>query len=73
MGRHATLDAALTLVDGCVLEVWAVEAEDVRLARVLDDEQPGLAARDLVHLACCPRRNVSEVLTFDRALAAAMR
>lgn len=73
VGRHATLDAALTLVGGCVLEVWAVEAEDVRLARALDDEHPGLAARDLVHLACCLRRNVSEVLTFDRALAAAMR
>ncbi len=72
VGRRATLDAALTLVDGSVMEVWAVQAEDVHLARALDDEHPGLAARDLVHLACCLRRNVSEVLTFDRALAAVM-
>lgn len=72
VGRQRTLDAALTLVSGCVVDVWAVEAEDVYLARALDGEHPGLAARDLIHVACCRRRSVSEVLTFDRAFGAVM-
>lgn len=72
-GRGATLDAAFTLVEGCVDEVWPIEAGDVRLARALDGDHPGLGARDLIHLACCRRRGVTDVITFDRALAAAAR
>lgn len=69
--RQATLDAALTLVAGCVDETWSVEEADVRLARALDGEHPGLSARDLVHLACCLRRDVRRIMTYDRGLAAA--
>jgi hypothetical protein len=69
--RIATLDAALTLVDSCIDTVWPVEAEDVRLARALADTESGLGARDLLHLACCRRRGVADVKTFDRPLAAA--
>lgn len=72
VGRHATLDAALTLVAGCADDVWSIEAQDVHLARALDSEHPGLGARDLVHLACCRRRGITDVMTFDRALAAAV-
>lgn len=68
VGRTSTLDAALTLVAGTVTDVWPVEEEDVRLARALEGDHPTLAARDLVHLACCHRRHVSDVMTFDRAL-----
>ncbi len=31
----------------------------------------GLGARDLIHLACCRRRNATAIQTFDRGLAAA--
>jgi uncharacterized protein len=72
VGRQTTLDAALALVSGCVDEVWPVEAEDVNLARALDTQHPGLAARDLIHVACCRRRRVGDVMTFDRGLAAVM-
>jgi uncharacterized protein len=72
VGRGATLDAALTLVAGCVDDVWSIEPADVHLARALDGEHAGLPARDLVHIACCYRRDVTTVLTFDRGLAAAM-
>lgn len=72
VGRGATLDAANTLVAGCTDEVWSVEAVDVHLARALHTEHPGLGARDLIHVACCRRRGVTDVMTFDRALAAAM-
>ena len=72
VGRQPTLDAALALVAGCVDEVWPVEADDVHLARALDTEHPGLAARDLIHVACCRRRRVGDAMTFDRGFAAAM-
>lgn len=71
VGRLQTLDSALALVDACFADVWAVEAADVRFARLLVETHTGLGARDLLHLACCRRREVSSVRTFDRALAAA--
>lgn len=71
VGREETLDAALALIDGCVQTIWPVEARDVRLARALANEHAGLGARDLIHLACCTRRDASGVMTFDRGLAAA--
>ncbi|MFH1764840.1 MAG: type II toxin-antitoxin system VapC family toxin [Gemmatimonadota bacterium] len=71
VGREATLDAALALAQGRLAQVWPVEAEDVILARTLVDRHPGLGARDLLHLACCHRREVRRVKTFDRGLAAA--
>lgn len=62
--------AALDLVRGRA-EVLALEGADVLLARDLRHEHPGLAARDLVHLAFCRRRDIEQLHTFDRALAAA--
>lgn len=73
VNRVGTLDAALTLVDGCVREVWSVEEEDVRLARALVARHPELGARDLLHLASCRRRRVQSIKTFDRGLDAAVR
>lgn len=70
--RMATLDAAMRLVDGAIDEIWAIEAADVRLARTLVDAHRGLGARDLLHLACCTRREVRRIKTYDRALGAAM-
>ena len=70
-GRLATLDSALTLARARILTVWPLEADDVDLARLLVDRHPGLGARDLLHVACCSRRNVRRVFTFDRGLAAA--
>lgn len=69
--RIDTLDSALTLVAACVQEVWSVGEDDVRFARTLADTHPELGARDLLHLACCRRRNVGRVKTFDRAFEAA--
>ena len=70
VGRLATLDAALQLLDSTMSEIWPVEAEDVRTARVLATRYPELGARDLIHLACCRRRGADSILTFDRTLAA---
>lgn len=72
VGRQSTLDAAFTLVAGCVDEVWSIEPEDVYLARTLDGEHSSLAARDLVHVACCRRRGVTRAMTFDRAFGSVL-
>jgi uncharacterized protein len=71
VGRLETLDAALTLARERTVQVWAVEAEDVLVARDLVSSHLSLGARDLLHLACCTRRDVEQIRTFDRALGAA--
>lgn len=71
VGRTETLDAAFRLVEGRIGTVWSVEEEDVRLARMLADRHASLGARDVLHLACCHRRDVTRAKTFDRALASA--
>lgn len=73
VGRLETLDAALQLADSCIGVVWPVELEDVRLARLMVKRHPGLSARDLLHLSCCKRRKVTQVMSFDRPLAAAFK
>ena len=73
VARLETLDAALELVEARVETVLSVEAEDVRLARALVRSHGGLGARDLLHLACCRRRGIDTIKTFDRPLAAAFR
>lgn len=71
--RIATLDAALALADSFLGTVWPVEREDVAFARVLLDRHPQLGARDLLHLACCKRRDIHEIVTYNRTLEAAFR
>lgn len=71
VGRLTTLDAAISLARARMGVIWAVDREDVQLARSLVSSHPALGARDLLHLACCTRRGVERIKTFDRALAAA--
>jgi predicted nucleic acid-binding protein len=73
VGRLSTLDAALSLARARLGSIWTVEVEDVELARSLAETHPALGARDLVHLACCTRRGVVRVKTYDRPLAAAFQ
>jgi predicted nucleic acid-binding protein len=69
VGRLETLDAALALAEASTAEIWSVERADVRLARDLVTRHPALSARDLLHLACCIRRDVDRIRSFDRGLA----
>ena len=73
VGRLETLDAALALAESAVTATWSVEPDDVRSARLLVEKHPELGARDLLHLACCWRREVTRIKTFDRTLASAFR
>ncbi len=67
--RYEVFEDALALINRAGVEVWPLEEADVALARQLHDRHPGLRARDLCHLASCRRRGVSEIKTFDQALA----
>ena len=69
--RDVTLSAAFDLVQACIPTVWDVTADDVFYAGRLVSTYPGLGARDLLYLACCQRRGVDSIKTFDRSLAAA--
>ena len=70
VGRLETLDAALHLAAD-LTTVWPVEDSDVRAARDLATSQPGLGARDLLHLTVCRRYGAGEMLSFDRGLRVA--
>ncbi len=69
--RLATLDAALHLARSVAREIWPIEEDDVHAARDLIDHYAGLGARDLLHLACCRRRGITQIKSFDRGLNAA--
>lgn len=71
--EQGNLHAAFDLVEATVSEVWSVHREDVEMAANMINAHPELEARDLVHLACCVRRQPDDLMTFDRALAAAWR
>lgn len=71
VNRYDVLDAALQLATDRTTAIWPVEAADVLLARTLIERFPALKARDLLHLACCSRRSVDRIKTYDRPLAAA--
>lgn len=70
VSRTDALGAALRLADD-LTTIWSIEAADVFAARDLSISQPGLGARDLLHLAVCRRYEARELLSFDRALVAA--
>jgi predicted nucleic acid-binding protein len=73
VGRSETLRNALQLATSVTREIWNLEPEDVLLAATLASQHEHLGSRDLVHLACCTRRQVRQVRTFDRALHAAFK
>lgn len=73
VGRTETLAAAMELAVSTIQTVWPLEIEDVRHANRLVESHPELGARDLIHLACCQRRSVTAIKTFDRALAATFK
>ena len=70
VGRLDTLDAALRLVTD-LTTIWPIDDADVLAARDLATSQPGLGARDLLHLAVCRRYGADDLLSFDRGLVAA--
>lgn len=72
-GRVQSFDDVLELTRSMDVEVWPLDAEDVTLARQIQDLHSGLSARDSCHLASCQRRGVRDIMTFDKDFAAVAR
>lgn len=69
--RAQAFERCMNMVQQLNVRVWPLDHEDVALAAKLSATHPALSARDLCHLACCRRRGVRRIKTFDRALASA--
>ena len=66
--RLIEFDAAMAILTEFNIYVWPLELDDISLARRLRNQNRHLSSRDLCHLACCVRRQVTDLMTFDRSL-----
>jgi predicted nucleic acid-binding protein len=65
LDRRDRIEAAFDALQEVVDEVFAVEKDDVLLARDIVNAHPALVARDAVHVAVMRRREVARILSFD--------
>lgn len=63
--RREALDPTFALLDQLVDEVAAIEHVDVHAARDLALRQPGLSARDVLHVAVMNRLGCRQIMSFD--------
>ncbi len=63
--RYDKVESSFELLRAIVDDVFAVEQDDVLLAKDLVYAHPKLAVRDAVHAAAMRRREITEILTFD--------
>ncbi len=68
--RRDAIGPAFDALLGVVDEVFPVELPDVERARRLVLGTQLLSARDAIHVAVMQRRDVAEVISFDRAFDA---
>jgi predicted nucleic acid-binding protein len=66
IGRRDAIDVASSTLSAIVDEIYPIELEDVERARRLVTRS-SMSARDAVHLAVMQRRDIAEIMTFDRA------
>jgi predicted nucleic acid-binding protein len=64
-GRRDWVGVAFDALQSIVDDVFAVEKDDVLLAKDIVNAHPDLAARDAVHIAVMRRRKISVILSFD--------
>lgn len=68
--RRDAIQPAFDVLDRLADEVFPVERADVHAAKDVLVARAGLSARDALHVAVMRRREVSEILTFDRGFDA---
>lgn len=66
IGRREDLELAFETLRGIVDETFAVEEADVFAAKDLLFGHPRLSARDALHASVMRRRQIVEILSFDR-------
>lgn len=65
IGRRDAIQPAFDALLGVVDDVFAVEREDVEVAKNVVLGALRLSARDAIHVAVMRRRGVARILTFD--------
>ena len=68
--RFNLIDDAFQALDRIVEVVLAFELSDVRAAKTLVDEVPGLSARDALHVAVMRKAGIERIISFDRGFDA---
>lgn len=66
IGREGDIELAFETLRGLVDEVFAVEEADVFAAKDVLYGHPPLSARDALHVAVMRRRQMAEIVSFDR-------
>ncbi|MGQ0833398.1 MAG: type II toxin-antitoxin system VapC family toxin [Gammaproteobacteria bacterium] len=65
IGRRDAMQPAFDALGRFVDEVFAIDLDDVELAKSILLGTPALSARDAIHVAVMQRHGVREVLSFD--------
>jgi uncharacterized protein len=68
--RRDKIEPAFEALRGIVDDVFPVEEQDVFLAKGLVHAHPELSARDALHAAVMRRRQIAEIVSFDRGFDA---
>ncbi len=68
--RREAIEPAFDVLREVVDDVFAVEEQDVFLAKDLVHAHASLSARDALHAAVMRRRQIAEILSFDRGFDA---
>ncbi len=66
ISRKEAIQPAFDALHEIVDEVYDVTLADIEKAKDLLLAYEGLSSRDVVHAACMQRRNIVEILSFDR-------
>jgi uncharacterized protein len=66
--RRDKIELAFETLQAIADQVLAVESADVFAAKDLVHAHPKLSARDAIHIAVMRRRQIKEILSFDRGL-----
>jgi predicted nucleic acid-binding protein len=69
-GRRDAIEPVFDTLRAIVKEVLPVEEADILAAKDLVHAHPKLSARDAVHAAVMRRREIKEILSFDRGFDA---
>ena len=69
-GRRDAIEPVFDVIRAIIDEVFPVEEADILTAKDLVHAHPKLSARDAVHAAVMRRREIAEILSFDRGFDA---
>ena len=66
INRPDSIDDAFAALDEIVKRVFSYDMDDVRLARAILRQVPGIQARDAIHAAVMLNRGIARIMSHDR-------